>query len=142
MLRFIEIDGLLLRKFVANLESTSVNTRHRRGSIAPAAREAGMEDDWLLPSSADAPRDDAPDPDPDLIRTLEANRAGWLSRRCKSAHWGIYRLDTAAESAATARNQSRRWSITGSGLENSSGRARTALSRDAEHATRKSPSRS
>ena len=59
-----------------------------------------MENDWLLPSSADAPRDDAPDPDPDLIRTLEANRAGWLSRRCKSAHWGIYRLDTAAESAA------------------------------------------
>ena len=59
-----------------------------------------MEDDWLLPSSADAPRDDAPDPDPDLIRTLEANRAGWLGRRCKSAHWGIYRLDTAAESAA------------------------------------------
>lgn len=57
-----------------------------------------MEDDWLLlPSSADAPRDDAPDPDPDLIRTLEANRAGWLSRRCKSAHWGIFRLDHAAE---------------------------------------------
>ena len=97
MLRFIEIDGLLLRKFVANLESTSVNTRHRRGSIAPAAREAGMEDDWLLPSSADAPRDDAPDPDPDLIRTLEANRAGWLARRCKSAHWGIYRLTQSAE---------------------------------------------
>ena len=45
MLRFIEIDGLLIRKFVANVESTKVNTRHRRGSIAPAAREAGMEDD-------------------------------------------------------------------------------------------------
>ena len=56
-----------------------------------------MEDDWLLPSSADAPRDDAPDPDPDLIRTLEANRAGWLARRCKSAHWGIYRLTQSAE---------------------------------------------
>ena len=60
-----------------------------------------MEDDWLLPSSADAPRDDAPDPDPDLIRTLEANRAGWLARRCKSAHWGIYRLTQSAEAPTT-----------------------------------------